>query len=181
MRGVVNVDGIEPFLEYDIEYENGLVIKKAFLADVKKKYDIIFYDNVFEHLESPASDMMIAKSKLNMDGKIVCIFPGYGDMTRKFCGNSYIIQPPQHVALYTEQGIRRIAERAELKVIEIKKTSIYEWYLKSYWIEKGLMLTGKYYRIPELEKKVHRKALSEIKKSIEKNKDGDFYTVVFGV
>lgn len=69
----MNVDGIEPFLEYDIEYENGLVIKKAFLADVKKKYDIIFYDNVFEHLESPASDMMIAKSKLNMDGKIVCI------------------------------------------------------------------------------------------------------------
>lgn len=43
------------------------------------------------------------------------------------------------------------------------------------------MLTGKYYRIPELEKKVHRKALSEIKKSVEKNKDGDFYTVVFGV
>ena len=52
-----NVFGAEPYIEEDIQYKNGLVIKKKFLKEIEEKFDIVFLDNVLEHLESPMDDL----------------------------------------------------------------------------------------------------------------------------
>ncbi|MBE6013783.1 MAG: class I SAM-dependent methyltransferase [Lachnospiraceae bacterium] len=172
-----NVSGIEPYLDKDIEYDNGLVIKKLFIDEVDDKYDIILYDNVFEHLETPVNDLRAAAERLRHDGSIVLVFPGYGTMTKLYGEYSYIIQPPQHVCLYTEKGVNEVAKASGLKVVDISRTSILQWYLKSYWIQHRLGLTTGHYTIRELEKRIPHDELSIIKERIKSSTEGDLFTV----
>lgn len=172
-----NVHGIEPFLDKDIHYKNGLTIKKSYIKDVQEKYDIIFYDNVFEHLETPVEDLRAAGDKLKNRGVIVMVFPGYGDLTKIFKENSYIIQPPQHVALYTEQGVENVARQAGLQINYIEKLPVLEWYLKSYWLKNKIGLSGKSYAHEELENMIPYDQMKKIEEMISNSIEGDFYTV----
>jgi len=51
--GFENVMGVEPNIEKDIEYSNGLTIKKAWIHELDEEQDVVMFHHSFEHLPNP--------------------------------------------------------------------------------------------------------------------------------
>lgn len=114
--GFKNVTGIDPFLEKDVTYSNGLVIKKLHLRDVKEKYDLIMFNHSLEHVEDPAELLRLAKGKLTDKGKILVRIPIVG-----YCWNVYGkywfgLDAPRHFYLYSVKGFSHLATQLGLKI-----------------------------------------------------------------
>lgn len=175
-----NVFGAEPYIEEDIQYKNGLVIKKKFLKEIEEKFDIVFLDNVLEHLESPMDDLNDIRRILKPGGICGLLFPAQGEMLEEYKQNSFIVQAPQHVCLHTEDSIRTLAEKSGFKIVFIKREPVEVWYVKSYLLQNNIefhegedfaSLLG---RVPE-------EAINEIHNRIQKtqkNNKGDLYHVM---
>lgn len=175
-----NVHGTEPYLDSEINYPNGLHIQKRFITDIHEKYDIVFYDNVFEHLDFPLNDLVAVKKVLNTGGICGLVFPGIGEMFEEYKENAYTIQAPQHSCLHTDKSISILAKEAGLAIKNIKRQPIEIWYTKSYLLSKGISFKDNE-NYDELKRKISRAdfdiLIDKIKKAAKKG-TGDFYHVM---
>lgn len=178
--GGVDVHAIEPYLKENIYYKNGLVVEKKFIDEVTDKYDIVFMNNVFEHLENPRYILTNIYNILNDYGVCGIVIPGYGNMTKQYQENSYIIQAPQHVCLYTPEGIKELAKDIGFSVIRIERKAKIEWYIKSYMLEKGIQFDesmGKRELFAHLNSK-EKKLIKRQYRSIINRMNGDWYHII---
>ncbi len=131
---------IEPYLSCDIKYKNGLIIKKAFISDLEKIgiYDVVFMNSVVEHLENPKETLKICYRLLKWGGVCCIAIPGYGKMTEMYKADSYVIQAPQHVCLYSEKGIKELISDTGFKIELLERNAIFRWYAKSFMIRNNL-------------------------------------------
>lgn len=173
-----NAKGTEPYISDKIQYSDGTIIENKFLSDIDDKFDIIFYDNVFEHLEDPISDMEIVATKLKDGGVCGLVFPGYGNLTETYGGNSYIIQPPQHAFLHTEKSLRIIAEKAGLRVEKIERHSVFEWYVKSFLLYNKIYFNEKTDSLVSLLEKIDKNDKKELYHRLKFGTEGDQYHVI---
>ena len=44
---------VDPYLDADIAYENGVKVMKAELPDLNERFDLVLMNYVFEHLPNP--------------------------------------------------------------------------------------------------------------------------------
>lgn len=172
--------GIEPYIEKDIYYLNGTVVRKMFISEINRKFDIIFYNNVFEHLDNPADDMKMAASKLTNDGMIGLVFPAQGGLTEHFNENAFVIQAPQHTFLHTEASIKKVLEDAGLIADRIIRKTIEKWYYKSYFLQENMEMKDS--DNPDqsrlLVSESVAKQIDEWVKDSEANNKGDYYHVM---
>lgn len=175
-----NVYGTEPYLNSEIIYSNGLRIQKKFISEISEQYDIVFLDNVFEHLDSPLNDLLAIKKILNINGICGLIFPGFGQMLDEYKENAYTIQAPQHSCLHTEKSIRILANKAGMSVKKIIRQPVEAWYIKSYLLKKGIEFHENE-NLDELKQKLsseeYVKLLQKIQDALN-NGTGDMYHVM---
>lgn len=55
--GFRNLLGIDPFLQEDISYGNGLLVKKGSLSEVTGTWDLVMFHLSFEHLANPGETL----------------------------------------------------------------------------------------------------------------------------
>lgn len=172
-----NANAIEPYLPQDMVYKNGLKVEKKFVSDIKSEnyYDIVFMNNVVEHLEEPIQTLKDCYKILKMGGYCLISIPGMGKMTEKYLGNSYIIQAPQHVCLYSEKGIEEIAAAAGFKVLNIKRNAVYQWYKKSYMLSNNIKFSEDSVNSVKLTRGQKREIMMEYKDSFAD--EGDWYLI----
>ena len=53
--GFKHLSGVDPFLEKDIDYKNGVHIRKKYLHEIEERNDIVMLHHSFEHMEDPLS------------------------------------------------------------------------------------------------------------------------------
>lgn len=175
-----NAYGIEPYIDKDIEYFNGTIVRKMYISEVDRKFDIIFYNNVFEHLDTPVTDMTAAASKLTLNGIIGLVFPAQGGLTEHYRENAFVIQAPQHAFLHTEASIKKVLNDAGLSVEKINRKTIEKWYYKSFFLQENIDLQDSD-NIELNKQKVSSNIISQIDewvKDSEKNNKGDYYHVI---
>ena len=114
--GFTNVSGIDPFVDKDICYSNGVSVRKKFLHDVDEKYDVIISHHSLEHVPDPLKTLSDIKAKLNPCGICILTIPVAEDLYRKYQHNCYLIQAPQHFFLYSIRGFLTLVSEAGLKV-----------------------------------------------------------------
>lgn len=150
--GFKYAEGVDPFIEKDIQHDSGARVRKLFVEEVQKKYDVVLSHHSLEHMLDPLASLLGMKSCIKDDGVLILTVPVAEELYRMFKENCYLIQAPQHFFLFSLRSIGILVEQAGLKIEKTIREieTNYDWYKISYlWSQD--------------------KALPEINREIDKN------------
>lgn len=117
-------------LEYPrAQVENKSVIKKNFLSwKTNLKFNGIVFLESLEHVSNPQKYLEKASSVLRKDGYIFVEYPRFSSFESRVLGRYWLQRDiPRHLFHFTEKGLRNIANRASLKVVEQKGLMSYQY------------------------------------------------------
>lgn len=100
--------GIDPFIEKDITYSNGVKIYKTEITNYKshEKYDMIVFNHALEHVDNPFEVLNTASYLLNESGKIVIKIPFFSKYYwNKYGTNLFTLDPPRHYFIHTYKSM----------------------------------------------------------------------------
>lgn len=128
--GFLSVSGIDPFLEKELVYDNGVVIRKMFLEQVAEQYDIILSHHSFEHVPQPLETLISIKKLLRPGGVCLLTIPVAEDLYHQYGKDCYLIQAPQHFFLYSMKSMAILTKNSGLQVEKIMRdaTTTSNWY-----------------------------------------------------
>jgi methionine biosynthesis protein MetW len=93
-------------------------------------FDVVLFADVLEHVANPFALLALAKTALRTEGRIVASVPNVAhwslrsDLLRgRFVYRDTGITDATHLRWFTEDGIRRLFERSELVVDDIRPTA----------------------------------------------------------
>jgi len=124
LAGFSDCTGIDPFLAGDIHYPNGVVIRRAQVADLDPEYAgcyaLIMLHHSFEHVPDPGSTLSALARLLAPTGTLLVRIP-VADCTawERYRGNWVQLDPPRHLHLHTRASMELLAARAGLTVREV--------------------------------------------------------------
>jgi SAM-dependent methyltransferase len=122
--GFTHLVGIDPYIEKDIEYKNGVKILKKTIQEFSEsengKYDLIMFHHSFEHIQEPFETLEACKRLLNPDG-IVLIRTPVADSWAwgNYRENWVQIDAPRHIFIYSRKSMEILAPKIGFKIKEI--------------------------------------------------------------
>lgn len=124
----------------DIYKNNGIPLYRK-LQDLKdKQFDMITAFHVVEHLQDPIKILLELKDYLKQNGKIIVEVPNANDalltIYRNKAFSEFTYWSP-HLFLYNPHTLRKLAEKANLKVEFIKCIQRYPLSNTLYWLSYG--------------------------------------------
>ena len=118
--GFSDLTGVDPFIEKDLLFEDGLRVLKKHLADLTGRYDLIMLHHSFEHMDQPAEVMRTIARLLSPKGYVILRVPVAGSLAwRRFGVNWFGLDAPRHLFLHTLQSIEILAKQAGLEVLDV--------------------------------------------------------------
>lgn len=128
--GFVNVLGIDPFLEADLEYNNGCKVLNKGIFEIEEKWDLVMLHHVFEHMEFQQETLLRLSSLISEQGLLLIRIPNVDSYAfRKFRESWYGIQAPVHLCLPSVKAMNHMVKRAGLRIVDIKGENLMEfWY-----------------------------------------------------
>lgn len=135
--------GVDPFLDGDRAYRNGLSVRRCELEDVEGSWDIIMFHHVFEHLRDPAGTLSLAAARLARGGTCLVRIPlAESDAFDRYRGDWVQLDAPRHLHLHTRKSLDIAAKRAGLRVAAVD----YDSYELQFWgseqYRQGIPLQG---------------------------------------
>jgi 2-polyprenyl-3-methyl-5-hydroxy-6-metoxy-1,4-benzoquinol methylase len=117
---IKNLLGIDPFIEKDIEYENGLKIQKKRIQDVEGKWDIAMFHHSFEHIPNPAETLDTIFELLSPNGYCVIRIPTVSSYAWNHYGVNWVqMDAPRHFFLHSVESMNILANRAGLDLCKV--------------------------------------------------------------
>lgn len=118
--GFVNLTGIDPFINEDIYYKNGLKILKKDISEIKEKYDFIMLHHSFEHMPNPEQIVKHISRLLNSDGCALIRIP----VSDSYAWHKYReywvgLDAPRHFFLHTPESMKILLNKTDMKIDEI--------------------------------------------------------------
>lgn len=125
--GFKQITGLEPFIQEDIVYANGLTIKKGWLTNYTvEPFDLIMFNHSFEHLSSPHAYLDAAYNLLKPNGQLLIRIPTVSSYAfQQYQENWVQLDAPRHAMLYSRKGIELLAKahHFELEILIDEGTS----------------------------------------------------------
>lgn len=180
-NGITAPTGCDPFIEKDIEYENGVKIFKKSIHEMDGEFDIIMLSDSFEHMSDPHEVFESLKRLLAPKGAVRMTLPVYPNFAFDiYRENWYQLDAPRHIILHSPRSLELLAKQHGLKLANFICDSNNSAILRSYLYKKGITFykqkpeeIGKYFTKSELVD-IERKTADANKKA-----HGDHATVVF--
>lgn len=117
--GFTELLGLDPFIENEITYENGLHIKKCTLEEINGRFDIIMFNHSFEHMNNPFEILMKASELLNQNGLIIVRVPTVDSFAWKHYREDWVqLDAPRHIYLYSLKGLAQICQTVGLEILD---------------------------------------------------------------
>lgn len=117
-------------LEYpEAQVKNNSVIRVNFLSwKTSKEFDGIVFLESLEHVPNPLKYLEKAYTLLKTGGYIFIEYPRFSSFESKFLGKYWLQRDiPRHLFHFTEEGLRILAKRVNLAVVEQKGLMSYEY------------------------------------------------------
>jgi len=115
--GFGHLRGLDPFIEADIDYANGVVARKRALADDDQCYDLIMLHHSFEHMTAPRAVMAQIAGHLAPGGHALIRLPIAGGYAwRTYREHWFALDPPRHLFLPTVRAMHLLAACAGLEI-----------------------------------------------------------------
>jgi len=142
-HGFKNVEGIEPSEQlYEKATKRNLKIfngdLKEFIKKTDKKFDLVCYWDVIEHLADPKKELELSKKILKDDGLLLINFPDIGTLQAKLFGKNFWWIISVHLVHFTKNTMKRLFDLVGFKTVYVSK---YWQYLElGYLIEMAIRL-----------------------------------------
>jgi 2-polyprenyl-3-methyl-5-hydroxy-6-metoxy-1,4-benzoquinol methylase len=112
--------GIDPYIDNDIDYKNGVTIKKQTIQEVRGDYDVIMFHHSFEHVPDPIAVLNSAFTILTADGYCVIRIPIASSHAWKQYGVHWVqLDAPRHFFLHSVESMEIVAEKVGFKLSQI--------------------------------------------------------------
>ncbi len=149
--GFRNLLGIDPFLKEEIDYADGLRIKKMNLHETGGKWDLIMFHHSFEHMINPLETLISVSKILSKGGLCLIRIPTVSSYAWESYSVNWIqIDAPRHPFLFSIRAMEILAAKADLRVERIAYDSTDFQFWGSEQALRGIPLVSdrSYYRSP---------------------------------
>jgi SAM-dependent methyltransferase len=118
--GFTRLRGVDPFINRDLRYRDGVSVIKAPLETFGGTYDVVMMHHSLEHMPNPHSAMRAVRRLLAPTGVAIVRIP-VADSTaaRTYRAHWVQLDPPRHLFAHTRRSMDILAERAGLAVVEV--------------------------------------------------------------
>lgn len=119
-EGFTNLTGVDPFIEKDINYPNGIRIRNCSLNDVKESYDFITLHHSFEHMPEPKAVLEKLHTLLNAQRVALVRIPVADSYAWHNYGVHWAqIDAPRHFYLHTVKSMQHLAEQTGFDIVKV--------------------------------------------------------------
>lgn len=151
-HGFTQLTGIDPYIQADLHYSNGVHIYKRNLSDVEQTFDFVMLHHVFEHVVDPLGALKDVYRVLRPQRYALVRVPLVSSYAWQTYGVDWVqLDAPRHLYLHTPSSLKLLAERANFQVSAIVYDSTEFQFLGSEQYKRGIPLQDKrsYYQNPE--------------------------------
>ena len=137
--GYKNIFGVDPFIEKDIRYKNGLKIYKRGLFELDGKFDLIMMNHVFEHMEDQEKVLNEIHNLLK-EGKyfLMCIPVVNSYSWKKYKTNWIGLDAPRHYYLHSVESLNVLADKCGFIIDKVEYDSLATQFWGSEQYAKGI-------------------------------------------
>ncbi len=116
-EGYGGAEGADPFIQEEIKYPNGLIIRKAFIDELHGPYDFIMMNHSLEHAPDQAGTLREAWRLLSPSGTLLVRVPLASSHAWEHYGTDWVqLDSPRHLYLHSEKSMTEAAEKAGFDV-----------------------------------------------------------------
>ena len=128
--GFTNLTGIDPYIERDVEYPNGVRLYKQSIFEHRGIYDFIMLNHVFEHVEDPYRFFEALTKRIRLGGVIFLSMPVADSYSWQHYREHWVaLDPPRHLHIFTKKSLERVVGRYGYTVSRV----IYESNEYQFW------------------------------------------------
>lgn len=125
-----DLNGIDPFIEKDIVYNDEFSIEKKELFDVSRTYDAIMLNHSLEHMDHQLEVLKKLHSILSKKGRLLIRIPVVSKpLMEEFGSNVVSLDAPRHFYIHSFKSINLILKEAGF----ITENVIYDAHEFSFW------------------------------------------------
>ena len=115
--GYHNVCGLDPFIEVDRHYPDGVTVWKRSIEDMDGEFDVVMSHHAFEHMPAPARALAEMRRVLAPEGRILVRIPvADSHAWRRYGVNWVNLDAPRHLFLHTPESMKRLAGQSGLTI-----------------------------------------------------------------
>lgn len=130
--GFEHVLGIDPYIQKDLQYENGVRIRKQSIHETGGEWDVIMYHHSFEHVSNPEEQLQTARQLLSRGGCCLIRIPTVSSYAwEQYRENWYQLDAPRHFFLHSRESMRILAEKSGFTLRGILFDSTMDQFLRS--------------------------------------------------
>ncbi|MDQ3393909.1 MAG: class I SAM-dependent methyltransferase [Bacteroidota bacterium] len=175
--GFSNILGVDPFLQKNIEYKNGLRIIKKYFHEVEGFWDLIILHHSFEHMPDPKEIFSTIKKRLAAKGTCMIFIPTVSSYAWRHYGIYWCqLDAPRHLFLHSVESMNKLAELAGLKIDKIIYNSSAFQFEGSEKYRKGISLIDQIknkYQENLITRKLRLWKYQNMARKLNRNKEGD--------
>lgn len=124
VSGMKNLLGIDPYLEKDIQYENGLNILKKSVDEIHQQFDFIMLNHVFEHIQDQRKMLIDIYSLLKPKGICLIRIPTCSSHAWEHYKNYWVqLDAPRHLFIHSIKSIGYLVNECGFQIEKIKYDS----------------------------------------------------------
>ena len=120
LLGFSSLLGIDPFLEDDVIYQNGVRVLSKSIDELDGGFDLVMLHHSFEHMPDPLATLQKAYELIKPGHYLLLRIPLAGSYAwRKYGVNWSSLDAPRHLYLHTAESIQLLASQAGFEVAEV--------------------------------------------------------------
>jgi SAM-dependent methyltransferase len=119
-RGFRYLLGIDPWLQDDIQYTNGLVVRRQRLEEVEGRWDLVMFHHSFEHLADPEEALRLVAHLVPQGGTCLIRTPVIPCYAWQHYGVHWVqLDAPRHLFIFSRKGMELLAARTGWKLDKV--------------------------------------------------------------
>jgi SAM-dependent methyltransferase len=131
--GFTDLSGVDPFIDREVQYENGPIIFKKELKEFKGDFDLVMLHHTFEHMDQPLETLLEIRRLLSSRGKAILRIPVASSFAWHHFGVNWVnLDAPRHFFLHTFESIKILGMRAGFLIDEI----VHEGTGEQFWLSE---------------------------------------------
>ncbi len=140
--GFSDVAGVDPYLDKSVNTGSVKILRTTLDALSNDAFyagsvDVIMFHHSLEHVPEPVETLMTAAKLLSAKGAILVRLPLISFAWEKYRENWFGLETPRHLAIPTENGMLRAADRSGFRVSRIRYDSSPRGFVASEAYKKG--------------------------------------------
>ncbi len=150
-KGFRDLTGIDPFIEEDIRYDNGVRVFRRHVREMEGRFDFIMLHHTFEHMPDPLPTLRHLHRLLKPERCLLLRSPLTSSYAWEHYRTNWVqLDAPRHLFLHSPKSLGLLADQAgfQLKEMACDATIFQFWGSEQYALDIPLMDERSYGRDP---------------------------------